>query len=430
MSALRALAAADLLLALAAGVRAAPPVSAGAPFAVMPTPADPRPQLHPAVAWDGKDRYLVVWQQGRLYHESQVADIFAARVDSRGRVLDRQPIVIGKLQASQEQPQVAYADGRFLVVWHDLRNGRDWDVYGARVDAAGRVLEPNGRLIAGGAGNQASPVLAPADDGFLVAWQHYDRYYTLRAALVPAAGADAADAQALVFGGQALAGGSPALIRTGSAWLLSWNDEKSWSQAGGSETTITRHFARIAAEDGRLRVLEVRRSPAAALGRDGGRFAGDGTAALYVGWGVAGRGNRVATAALFDGRRAVPLANPNREQARGWSGWVTTRMIALHDSSAAVDGPVAAAFGGKTYLTVARQAYSGKPGDRNRLLGSRLTPAGLRVDAAPDWPVLHASPHRLGNPALASGARQFLLVFEEEDADGRRRIVARILEAD
>lgn len=430
MSALRALGVTGLLVALAAGARAAPPISAGAPFAVMPTPADARPQLYPAVAGDGKDRYLVVWQQGRLYHQSQAADILAARVDSRGRVLDRQPIVIGKLQASQEQPQVAYAGGRFLVVWHDLRNGRDWDVYGARVDTDGKVLEPNGRLIAGGAGNQASPVLAPADGGFLVAWHHYDRYYTLRASLVPAAGADAADAQALAFHGQPLAGGSPALVRTGSAWLLSWNDEKGWSQSGGAATTITRHFARIAADDGRLRVLEVQRSPAAALGRDGGRFAGDGTAALYVGWGVAGRGNRVATAALFDGRRAAPLANPNREQARGWSGWVTTRMIPLHAARAAVDGPVAAAFGGKTYLTVARQAYSGKPADRNRLLGSRLSPAGLRIDGAPDWPVLHESPQRLANPALASGARQFLLVFEEEDAGGRRRIVAKIVEAD
>jgi hypothetical protein len=99
------------------------------PFAVMPMPADARAQLNPAVAHDGKGTYLVVWQQGRFYHQSQSADILAVRIDARGRVLDRQPIVVCNVEASQEQPQVAYSGGTFLVVWHDLRNGRDWDVY-------------------------------------------------------------------------------------------------------------------------------------------------------------------------------------------------------------------------------------------------------------------------------------------------------------
>lgn len=429
MSVLRGWMAACLLTLLGNSAFAAPALSAGPLFAVMPTPADTRSQLHPAVAWDGNGMYLVVWQQGRLYHASQHADILAARVDSQGRVLDRQPIVIGNLAASQEQPRVAYSAGRFLVVWHDLRNGRDWDVYGARVNADGKVLEPNGFLIAGGAQNQASPALAPADNGFLVVWQHYDRHYTLQAALLPATGG-AASATPLAFRGAALAGGTLALARTGGHWLLSWNDEKGWSQSGAAGT-ITRHFARLALQKGRPAVLDVQRAPVVALGRSGGQFAGDGgPAALYAGWGIAGRGNRVATAALFGADRVAALKNPNSEQARGWSGWDTSQMIALHDASASIDGPVAAAFGQGLYLTVAREAYSGQPNDRNRLLGSRLTPAGLRIDKAPDWPVLHESPHRIAHPALAAGNRQFLLVFEQEDASGRRQIGAKILEAE
>lgn len=420
----------SLVVLLGGRAFAAPAISAGPTFAIMPTPADTRSQLHPAVAWNGQGVYLVVWQQGRLYHASQHADILAARVDSRGRVLDRQPIVIGSLAASQEQPRVAYAAGRFLVVWHDLRNGRDWDVYGARVNADGTVLEPNGFLIAGGVQNQANPALAPADNGFLVVWQHYDRYYTVQAALVPAT-RGTVSVTPLAFRGAALTGGTLALVRTGGHWLLSWNDEKGWSQSGGVAGTITRHFARLAIQKGRPAVLDVQRAPAVALGRSGGQFAGDGgSAALYTGWGIAGRGNQVATAALFDADRAAALKNPNPEQARGWSGWDTSQMIALHDASASVDGPVAAAFGLGLYLTVAREAYSGQPSDRNRLLGSRLTPAGLRIDKAPDWPVLHESPHRIAHPALAAGNRQFLLVFEQEEASGRRQIGAKILEAE
>jgi hypothetical protein len=110
-----------------------------------------------------------------VYHQAS-ADVLAARVDSSGRVLDRSPIVVCNAGASQERPQVAFSGGRFLVVWHDLRNGRDWDVYAARVNPDGKVLEPNGFVVAGGPRNQASPVVTPTRDGFLAVWQHYDRY--------------------------------------------------------------------------------------------------------------------------------------------------------------------------------------------------------------------------------------------------------------
>lgn len=421
---------AGFLALLPAATIAAPALVAGEAVAVMPMPADARFQLNPAIAHDGKGTYLVVWQQGRFYHQSQSADILAVRIDSRGRVLDRQPIVVCNAEASQEQPQVAFSGGTFLVVWHDLRNGRDWDVYAARVSPAGKVREPDGFLVAGGARNQASPVLAPADDGFLVVWQHHDRYYQLQASMIPATGR-ARSAQALQFRGKPLWGGEHALARVGDGWLLSWADEKAWSLSGGATTMITRHFARLAAHNGKPAVLDVQRSPAVHLGRSGGGFASDGaSSALYAGWGRAGTGNRIAAAALFDAGRAGPLKNPNPEQPRGWSEWNTERMITLYNLGIPVDGPVAAAFGQGMYLAAARQAYSGKPNDRNRLLGSRLTRAGVRIDKAPAWIVLHDSPHRIAKPALAGGSSHFLLAFEQEDAAGRRQIWAKILKAE
>jgi hypothetical protein len=182
----------------------------------------------------------------------------------------------------------------------------------------------------------------------------------------------------------------------------------------------------LAVRNGRPDVLEVQRSPAIHLGRSGGDFAGGGVStALYAGWGIVGRGNRTATAALFGAERAVALRNPKPEPTRRGSGWSTERMLALYDAGVGVDGPVAAAFAPRMILAVAREAYSGKPGDRNRLLGSRLTPAGVRPDDAA--PVVHASPYRIGNPVLAAGDRRFLLAFEQEDATGRRRIFAKTL---
>lgn len=410
-------------------VMAASALLAGEAVAVMPMPADVRAQSYPAVAYDGKGIYLVAWQQGRLYHQGQHADVLAVRIDANGRVLDRQPIVVGNAGASQERPQVAFSGGTFLVVWHDLRNGRDWDVYAARVSPDGRVRERNGFLVAGGAGNQASPVLAPADSGFLVVWQHYDRYYRLQASTIPAAG-PAAAGQALQFRGDPLSGGGLALARVGSDWLLSWNDESAWSLAAGMATMITRHFARLTLRNGKAQVREVLRSPAVHVGRSGGQFASDGaSSALYAGWGIAGSGNKVATAALFEPGPARLLGNPNPEEPRGWSGWDTGHMITLFNVSVPVDGPVAVAFGQDTYLVAAREAHAGRPTGRNRLLGSRLTAAGVRLDKAPAWPVLHDSPHRIANPALAGGGRQFLLAFEQEDAAGRRQIWTKTLEA-
>ena len=414
------------LALLSGSAMAASALSVGEPFAVMPMPVDVRTQVNPVVAYDGKGIYLVVWQQGRFYYQSQSADILAARVDVSGRVLDRQPIVVCNVEASQEQPRVAYSGGRFLVVWHDLRNGRDWDVYGARVSPDGRVLEPNGFLVAGGPKNQASPVLAPAGDGFLVVWQHYNRHYQLQAAKIPAMGA-AAQVHLLKFRGEPLWGGSLALAQAGSGWLLSWNDERSWKKGDG----VTRQFARLAGRNGKVDVLEVQRSPAIHLGLSGGQFVGDGgSSALYAGWGIVGRGNRAATAALFSGERTTPLRNPNPEQAKQGSGWNTERMMTLFNIGVPVDGPVAIAFGQGMYLAAAREAYSGKPSDRNRLLGSRLTASGVRIDAAPAWPILHESPYRIARPVLAAGNRQFLLAFEQEDAAGRRQIWAKILKAE
>jgi hypothetical protein len=420
-----ALLAASLAL-LPGAAMSAPVLSMDEPFAVMPMPADVRAQVNPVVAHDGNGTYLVVWQQGRFYHQSQSADILAARVDIHGRVLDRSPIVICSAGASQERPQVAFSGGRFLVVWHDLRNGRDWDVYAARVSPDGRVLEPNGFLVAGGPRNQADPVVAPADDGFLVVWQHYERHYQLQASKIPVAG-PVAPAQPLRFHGDALWGGELALARVGGGWLLSWNDEKDWSKSKGLTTMITRHFARLAARNGRADVLEVQRSPAIHLGRNGGQFASDKATALYAGWGLVGRGNRAATAALFSGESATPLRNSNPELAKQGSGWNSERMMTLYNFGVPVDGPVAAAFGQGIYLTAARGAYAGDPSERSRLVGSRLTAAGVRIDKAPAWPVLHESPYRIGNPALAGGSRQFLLAFEQEDAAGLRRIWAKIL---
>jgi hypothetical protein len=162
--------------------------------ALLPIHADRDAYLPCAVF--GKDVFLVVWQSGRLAPGDLRegfnfwGDIVGCRVGRDGKALDPTPFVICKAPDLQDHPQAAFAPstssgpggGMFLVVWQDMRNSRDWDVYAARVSPEGKVLDPDGILISGGAHNQAMPRVAWDGKNFLVAWQdfrsgaHYEVY--------------------------------------------------------------------------------------------------------------------------------------------------------------------------------------------------------------------------------------------------------------
>ena len=79
------------------------------------------------------------------------------RLDSSGRLLDKQPVVICAAKDLQERPRVAFGGGVFLVVWQDLRNGKDWDVYAARITLQGRVLDKDGFAVSNTRHSQALP---------------------------------------------------------------------------------------------------------------------------------------------------------------------------------------------------------------------------------------------------------------------------------
>jgi hypothetical protein len=138
--------------------------------------ADLRDAYTPGAAF-GKDVFLVAWQSGNLGEGDLrkgitcAGDIVACRVDAAGKILDAKPFAICAAKDLQEKPRLAFGGGVFLVVWHDLRNEKDWDVYAARVTPEGKVLDPDGFLVAGGKHNQALPNVAWDGKNFQVVWQ-------------------------------------------------------------------------------------------------------------------------------------------------------------------------------------------------------------------------------------------------------------------
>lgn len=138
----------------------------------------PKDAYTPAVAY-GKDVFLVVWKSGHLaegdLREGLKFDtqIVGCRIDKNGRMLDSAPFVIANAADLREHPQISFSGNVFLVVWQDLKNGKDWDVYGARVTPEGKVLDAAGIAIAALPHSQALPAVAWDGKNFLVVWQDF-----------------------------------------------------------------------------------------------------------------------------------------------------------------------------------------------------------------------------------------------------------------
>jgi hypothetical protein len=122
-------------------------------------------QQEPSVAF-GDGHYLVVWSDIR---SAGPADVRGTRVTPAGTVLDPDGIPVSTARGDQREVDVAHGDGRFLVVWQDTRSG-ELDVYGARVDPSGAVLDATGIPISTAPGFQRAPAVASGGGSFMVVW--------------------------------------------------------------------------------------------------------------------------------------------------------------------------------------------------------------------------------------------------------------------
>lgn len=173
-----------LLVAVSAAATEQKPVLS-APAPVAPEVDGAWPQYMPRAAWSAAAKvWLVVWEDGaaasdETARDGRAQDIFAARIAPDGKVLDPKGIAVCTARDFQGRPVVA-SDGKdFLVLWQDLRGGKDWDLYAARVGGDGKMLDPDGLLISSGEHNQCLPALSAAGNGYYAAWldaRHFPEY--------------------------------------------------------------------------------------------------------------------------------------------------------------------------------------------------------------------------------------------------------------
>jgi hypothetical protein len=132
-------------------------------------------QLNPAVTFNGTN-YLVVWQDDRYGYDFQY-EIYGARVNPEGNVLDPDGICISPFvnYFNHISPVVSSDGNNYFVVWayRDRYGGQDYEIYGCRLDSFGGIIDTSGIPICTGDNHQTNPSVIFDGTNYLVVWQDY-----------------------------------------------------------------------------------------------------------------------------------------------------------------------------------------------------------------------------------------------------------------
>jgi hypothetical protein len=120
----------------------------------------------PTVVFDGTN-FFVTWRDDRNGED----DIFGARFTSEGELIGDE-IVISTIGGDEWGQEVTFDGTNYFVAWSDYRNGSA-DIYGARIDQSGNVLDPNGIAICNAASDQEYPRVSAGASSYLVVWEDY-----------------------------------------------------------------------------------------------------------------------------------------------------------------------------------------------------------------------------------------------------------------
>lgn len=175
----------------------------------------------PTIASDGS-QYLVAFRDSR--NSENGYDIYAARVSAAGEVLDPEgiPIAVGpnydQNPGNQYVPSAAFDGTNYFVVWVENRaaDSVDYEIYGARVTPEGTVLDPGGIRITTGADPLRMPGIAFDGTNYLIVWRSGGTVYGIRATK---SGTPLGDPAGFVIG----SGFYPAVAFDGTNFLVVWH---------------------------------------------------------------------------------------------------------------------------------------------------------------------------------------------------------------
>jgi hypothetical protein len=172
--------------------------------------------------------YLVVWTHGN--GTATAAAVYAARLSLAGELLDPYGILVSSVAAEQTVCAAAANAGAFLVVWSAPHGASvsDWDIFGARVQADGTVIDKRPLTLCGMAGTvQSSPAVAGNGDNYLVVWRDsrstgiYGSVVSADGTVYPPNGFPICAAANDQY--------TPAVAALGTNYLVAWQDNRNGS---------------------------------------------------------------------------------------------------------------------------------------------------------------------------------------------------------
>jgi hypothetical protein len=179
----------------------------------------------PDVAFDGTN-YLVVWHDAEI---SSPYDIYGARVSKEGELLDPEPFIISDATGSQMGPRVAFDGTNYLVVWYDTRGGASYDIYGARVAQDGTVLN-EGITISIADSMKYFPDVSFDGTNYMVVWQDKrSGTYDIYGSRVDQDGI-VLDPSGIPISTASNEQNRPSIDFDGTNYLVVWDDEQSSSE--------------------------------------------------------------------------------------------------------------------------------------------------------------------------------------------------------
>ena len=179
----------------------------------------------PVIARDG-DAYLIVWQDCYALNPYYTAGIAFARVSADGALIDAEPTFLAGGIARPYDPSVVGTGDGWLVAWTDQRAEDSVDIYTARIDHDGEVLDPEGVRITENKSFKQNVALSFDGTQSLIVWQEdvWESSATdLRAARVAGSG-ELLDPQPIVVSDAPFAQRTPAVSHDGTNWTVVWQD--------------------------------------------------------------------------------------------------------------------------------------------------------------------------------------------------------------
>jgi hypothetical protein len=378
----------------------------------------------PHVAF-GKGIYLAVWREG-FSGEGGIARIYAVRLDKQGKALDPKPIQVAPCKDGfQELPRVAFGGGVFLVVWQDFRNGKDYDVLGARIAPEGKVLDAQPLTIAVGPRTQSVPDAASDGEDLLVVCQAVrgeENVYRVLAAPIDADGR--IDAAVEIENPWSRGGASPRIVWDGTNYRLVFVAQSLLSIQLSPDGNPVEKGPVVALRQHLGAAIRFSHSVAAAPGQ--------GMLAVltrsqpdYWGWG--GPGAMICLLVGMDGKldTTIPREDYPQSKLANWLDFGKDKR----ENSPWPYGQSAVAWDGRQFVAVWQRQHITKT--------VSLTNSDILISRVDGWKPLDTDGVPVAvteleekNPALASdGAGSLLCVYEKHDKSGKVAIVARVLQS-